>query len=153
MEIPSQFYQFTDEKALVIVSGTEEAKLFGAHDGEMDHLETIKTRKISYSDREGFFASRGQGKTFGAGSVMEDVDEKERKEFRDLLGEKYAEMADGYDYVALLAPEHALPEIIGSLGIPKDKIEDKVKIIKKGIFLDYSPEKLLELLTEGISSF
>jgi hypothetical protein len=151
MKIPEKFYQFKGEKALIVISGTEEAKIFKASNGDIEFLQNIKAREVSYSDREGFFESRRQGMTFRSGSTMKDVDQKEKKDFLETLAEEFRKLNGEYDYIVLTAPEHALPEIIDSLGIPSDKVQDVVRIAKKGTYLKYSAEELLELLTDALN--
>jgi len=161
MKISENFYQFKDEKALIIISGTEEAKIFEGENGIMNSLGSINAQEIKYSDKEGFFASRVRGISsalkakgigLGSGSTLKDVNRKERTEFLKMLGKKYGELKNnGYDYIALTAPSHALPEIIDCLNIPKGEVEKTVNIIKKGNYLDYSPEKILGIITEKMA--
>jgi hypothetical protein len=149
MKISERFYQFKNEKALIIVSGTERAEIFACSNGEMDKISSIAAEKIEYSDKEGTYI--GKRGLFRGGSLLDDVDEKEKSVFLKLLGEEYARLkSGGYDYIALMAPKESVGRVIDSLGIAKGEIIRKVRVIKEGNFLHYSSEELLELITPAL---
>lgn len=147
MKIPESFYQFKNEKALVIISGTERGEIFSCSDGEMDNISSIAAEKVKYSDKEGAYI--GKGGLFRGGSVLDDVNEKERNRFLELLGDEYGKLKGGkYDYIALTAPKEFLPEVIESLGLAKGEAEKKIRVIKEGNFLHYSSEEILGMLSD-----
>lgn len=147
MKISHKFRRFEDENVLVIVSGTEEAKIYQASDGEFRKLCSIRSPNIHYSDKEGFFAVRTKGIYLGGGAVRDNVEKKEKEEFLNMLEAECKKFSNqGFDYIALLAPEQAIPKIIRRL----DFFKNKIKIAGKGVYLDYSPEKLLDLITKSL---
>ena len=150
MKIPEEFYQFKNEKALIIVSGTERAKIFACSNGEMDNIASVAAEKTEYSDKEVTYI--GKEGLFRGGSVLNDINEKERNDFLKLMGEEYARLKSGeYDYIALMAPKESIKQVIESLGIAKGDIERKVRVIKEGNFLHYSSGELLGLITDALS--
>ncbi|MFA5052928.1 MAG: hypothetical protein WC565_02645 [Parcubacteria group bacterium] len=150
MKIPSIFYQFKNEKVLVVVSGTERAKLFKTQNGEMEDIGLVSLEKIKYSDKEGTY--NAPGGLFRGGSVLDDVSEREKKQFMELLARKYDELRnEKFDYIALLAPSNVLHEIIGCFDIPKTEKEGKVRVIKEGNYLHATPEELFRLLSEALN--
>ncbi len=151
MKIPESFYQFKNEKALVIISGTERGEIFSCSDGEMENISSVAAEKVKYSDKEGAYI--GKVGLFRGGSVLDDVNEKERSRFLELLGDEYGKLKGGkYDYIALTAPKEFLPEVIGSLGLAKGEAEKKIRVIKEGNFLHYSSEEILGMLSDALGS-
>ncbi|MFA4999626.1 MAG: hypothetical protein WC519_02795 [Parcubacteria group bacterium] len=150
MKIPSDFYQFKDEKALIVVSGEEHAELFEASDGEFSHINSISAEKTKYSDKEGTY--NAPGGLFRSGGVLDDVNERERNQFLKLLRIRYDELKiRGYDYVALLAPQNALKDVIGCFNVPKNEVNERIRVIKEGNYLKYTPEELLRLLSDALN--
>lgn len=149
MKIPESFYQFKNERALIIISGTKRAELFACSDGEMKKLEPVFSEKIKYSDKEGSYI--GKSGLFRGGSLLDDVNKKETTRFLELLGKRYDEIkGNKYDFIAVMAPKEAINEVIDSLGIPKKESKRKIRIIKEGNFLHYSGEELLNLLSDSL---
>jgi hypothetical protein len=147
MKIPQEFFQFSGEKALVIVSGTKEAKFYTASDGNFEELVSVKSPEIRYSDKEGFFAVKAKGENIRSGAVRNNVGMKEKKEFLAILKSECEKVKkESFDYTALMAPEHAVSEITNSLCFSKDKI----KIVGKGNYLDRTPVELLKILTKSL---
>lgn len=134
----------------MIVSGTERAEIFACSNGEMDNIGSVAAEKIKYSDKEASYI--GKEGLFRGGSILDDVNEKEKNGFLELLGKEYGKLkSGGYDYIALTAPKESISEVVNSLGIAKGEVERKIRIIKEGNFLHYSPEELLELISDALA--
>ena len=90
MQIPKEYSQFKDKKALFVVTGVNEAVFYIAADGVMNEVQRIKIEKPHYSDREGHFKIRRGGQTISSGAAYEENKEKLwqdfRKEFQKALG-------------------------------------------------------------------
>lgn len=72
MKIPGQLYQFKNEKAIIVASGAEVAKIYIAKDGGIDLIWQSAELEPKYLDNEGFFETRSI--TAGitkSGSVLE----------------------------------------------------------------------------------
>lgn len=68
MKIAQQFPQFKKERALVILTGTQEAEFYLAGDGSMDKIEMFRIPRIKYSDKEGLSVRTGKTGVTGGGS-------------------------------------------------------------------------------------
>jgi len=72
MRISKNLPQFHNQKALIIVSGVQEAEFYIASEGIITKLKAFRIPRRRYSDKEGFSISRSRRGTFGSsGSVRE----------------------------------------------------------------------------------
>lgn len=81
MKIPQELLQFTDERALIIVSAKEEGVLYHAHDGLVEEVVNVAEHPGERSDREGFFFRSGYGKYLGSGGPEENDSEENLRVF------------------------------------------------------------------------
>ena len=79
MKIAQQFPQFKKERALVILTGTQEAEFYLAGDGVIEKIETFRIPRIRYSDKEGL--SVRTGKTGVTGGSSKTTKEQYQQEF------------------------------------------------------------------------
>lgn len=79
MKIAQQFPQFKKERALLIVTGTQEAEFYLAGDGVVEKIETFRIPRIRYSDREGLAVRTG--KTGVTGGSSKSLKDQYRQEF------------------------------------------------------------------------
>lgn len=68
MKIAQQFPQFKKERALIVVTGTQEAEFYIAADGVIEKIETFRIPRIKYSDKEGLSVRTGKTGVTGGGS-------------------------------------------------------------------------------------
>ncbi|EKD23803.1 MAG: hypothetical protein ACD_81C00180G0005 [uncultured bacterium] len=68
MKIAQQFPQFKKERALLIVTGTQEAEFYLAGDGVIEKIEMFRVPKIKFSDREGLSVRTGKTGVTGGSS-------------------------------------------------------------------------------------
>lgn len=71
MKISTTLPQFTNETALLIVTGTQAATLYIASKGEITKVGAFDVPLPRYSDHEGKFARRGRGQSLSSSSVYE----------------------------------------------------------------------------------
>lgn len=79
MKIAQQFPQFKKERALMILTGTQEAEFYLAGDGSMEKVEMFRIPRIKYSDKEGLSVRTGKTGVTGGGSGS--VKEQYQQEF------------------------------------------------------------------------
>lgn len=68
MNIAQQFPQFKKERALLILTGTQEAEFYLAGDGVMEKIEMFRIPRIRYSGNEGLSVRTGKTGVTGGGS-------------------------------------------------------------------------------------
>jgi len=142
MKIPQNLNQFKREPALLIVTGRQEAVLYRAHDGKLDKLDSFRTEKPHYSDREGEFKQRGGGVTITTGSVLE-IDDKDI--IRDFLQEfsQHIKKIPKFKIAFVFAPGQIKNKLVKAL--PADW-QKKVRETIVGSYYRYHPLKLLEMI-------
>lgn len=85
MNISEKYPQFEDEKALLIITGKQDAEFYLAHKGVLEKIEGFEIPRIAYSDNEGFMKKGRLGMFMGAGYVREDKKRAMRYKFLNLL--------------------------------------------------------------------
>ena len=143
MQIPQDLPQFKEQKTLIIVSGTHEARYMLAHQGNIEDIDQFKKEKITYSDREGHFLKRAFGRVFGSGSVYEQPKERELIEFAEEF-EKHTKKvisSTDPDSVILASPDYAENIILGKMS---NDSKDKILLTLKGNYYKMSIPDILE---------
>ena len=79
MKIAQQFPQFKKERALLVVTGTQEAEFYLAGDGVIEKIESFRIPRIHYSDKEGLAVRTG--KTGVTGGSSRSVKEQYQQAF------------------------------------------------------------------------
>lgn len=144
MKITKKLHQFTGEKALVIMTGMQEADFYIASDGEINKIDSFKIEKIHFSDNEGFFGRAGNGgKVASSGSVKEPLKKEYLQEFLKNFKShiKNIENKDGITSVYLFTPDYLYK--MTEEALPK-KLQNRIKFIAKGNYLHESPFELIE---------
>jgi hypothetical protein len=142
MKISKELPQFDGEKALVLVTGMENAKIFVAENGTIEEVESFRVEKPHYSDREGHFETRKGGKVIGSGSVYEEKDETTVMHFAQELESKLVRFRnESITKLFLFTPGYIVASI--RRAIPLSLIA-KTEGVIKGNFLDYHPFDLLK---------
>jgi len=146
MQIEKNLPQFNDEKALLVVTGEQSARLYSVNQGTIKELELFHIDNPVYSDREGSFG-KTMGKTrivSGAAYEMKqnlklDLHVKFFHKLRDDIGA--AHKKNKFNVIFLFSPEFILKEIYQSL--PKE-ISSLIQLKVNGNFVDEHPFKLLQ---------
>lgn len=144
MKITKKLHQFTDEKALIIITGAQEADFHIASDGEINKIDSFRLEKIHFSDDEGFFGRSGDGgKVASSGSVKEPPKEKYRKEFSKELKTHIKEIQSKNKItgIYLFTPDYLVN--IAKEAMPKD-LQEKIKFTAKGNYYHEHPFELIE---------
>lgn len=145
MKISDNFTKLKEEKALVIVTGKQDAIFYGIEGGRIEKLDAFKIPTPRYSDNEGYTKVRGKGMTFSSGWVRELKDEDVIKEFLLEFKERIKKIPNGWKKVYLFVPSQNKNDVREAL--PKSYAEKLEKEIN-GNYFYRSPQDLLELLKE-----
>lgn len=148
MKIPQNLPQFEREKAIMLVCATNEAIFYLLWRGEIitqDKFKIVKEREKG--KREGLFLKGGRGKIFEIGSVFKPKKRKFRKEFLDGVKSHLKKIVQEQipEHIYLFAPDYLVKETESVF--PKE-IKEKIKIIKKGNYLEFHPLELLEMIVK-----
>lgn len=144
MKIPNTLEQFT-RPSLLIVTGSQTAKIYLAHDGEITELDAVSVPTPEYSDREGHFMKTGHGEVQGSGSVYEAKEKPIRDEFLGKLSGTLNSLQHNVDIesIYLFAPEHHLNETKEKL--PYQLLEKGVVTIPGNYVKDHPTELVTRL--------
>jgi hypothetical protein len=143
MKISRDLPQFDGEKTLIVVAGKQEARFFLAKDGVIEESQSFQFEKPKYSDREGFFMSRGKSGVYRSGAVYEFKKQRLVKELGSRLKEGFADIAkyNKIDKIYLLSPEHLENDV--KKAIPPD-YRKKIKFLLKGDYSHFHPFDILD---------
>jgi hypothetical protein len=149
MKISKKLLQFTDEKAILAVTGKQEAIFYRAHNGEIEKINEIKIESPKYSDKEGFFKTRMKGAgVIRAGSVLKPKKWKVINEFnRKFLSElkKIFKIEKNIISLYLFSPPYAHKIIENEI---PPTIRKHLKILIKGDYCHKLPFEILEKIKE-----
>lgn len=136
MKIPQQYPQFTNQSALIIVTGTHVALFYHAHDGALEALDSFAVENPKYSDREGFFIHSGHGQIFGSGSVYEPKTHVAEQRFIHQLHDTLRTLVDHTTIsdIYLFMPKQIGPEILKQLD------GDLTKLVRETFDGNYTTE-------------
>lgn len=140
MKIPQDLVQFDNRKALIIVSGAQEARFLLAHDGQLEELHDFKVEKITYSDREGHFLRRAFGRVLGSGSVYENKKERQTIEFLSEFKKHFKKVLTTLKpkEIIICAPDYIEPKIT--------EVASKKHEVKQVLHGNYTNDKLVDIL-------
>jgi len=144
MKIPEKLPQFKDMTSLIIATGKQDAIFYIAHNGEIQQVDSFKVEKPQYSDIEGHFETRNDGKTYRAGSPYEPTDKenKTKTEFLKELSEEIESVSRHHTIHTLyiFTPSYLKNEV--SKTIPHSLHQIKYYLLK-GNFFHQHPRELL----------
>lgn len=142
MKISKTLPQFAKDAALFIVTGTEEADFYLAHDGDLKKIASFVVPKIHYSDREDF--GRKGSVVFESGDKASQRKKMIRREFLQGVADNFKKIAGsaaGITAVYVLAPAEVKKEVAAALPA---KLKPKLKKIISGNFHKQHPFKWLK---------
>jgi len=143
MKISKTLPRFKGESLLLIVTGKQEAVFYIAKDGVIDKITSFEIKTPKYSDREGFFVTRGHGKVFASGSVYESTKEKVRQIFFKVLKRHVKEIRAQHNIEkgALFCPGYLINDIMEVFPVSFRK---NITFSFRGNYCDQHPFLLLE---------
>jgi hypothetical protein len=138
MIIPNELPQFIGETALLIVTGTRQAKIYRASNKVLEVIDEYKIPTPQYSDKEGYFQTRSKNGVMAAGSVLEDVDDQAKKTFLSELSKhlKQAGKIFSSSVVYVFAPSHIKNMVLDKL---PSSLRKNVQFIFNGNFYNTTP--------------
>jgi len=147
MQISQKFPQFEDEKALLVVTGKQEASFYMAHKGNLEKLDEFYIPPITYSDNEGHSEKHKLGMMIGSGYVREDKKRTLRYKFLGQLEEYLDKISRKHevDHIYLFCPSYVLLSVKGV--IPYSLKDKRLESIA-GDYHHQHPFKLLEMIRE-----
>ncbi len=146
MKISTHLPQF-NASTLIVVAGKQEGVFFLAHDGKVEEIDALKLPKPTYTDREGQFMTRGNGKTYGTGAVYESDDDETTKQFIKKISDCTTDLVAKFKLqrIYLFCPTYLSNQFEASL--PKD-IQSKIEYIFYGNYHRQHPFVLLSKVQE-----
>jgi hypothetical protein len=146
MDIPRGEYNFKNEHALLIVTGKQAGRLFYASEGKVEELDAGFIPTPKYSDREGFFARSGAGRTYGFGSVYEPKDQETKRKFMRMFSDKVekAVRENNISSIYLFSPNYEITEFKESLS---PEVSAKLRFTFMGNFVRFAPHEPLKKIT------
>jgi hypothetical protein len=140
-KIESGLYQFSDEKALLVVTGKQNGRLFFANKGNIKEVDEAFIPTQRYSDDEGFFGLNGGGHS-ATGSPKESKDVETKHKFMRVISAKIkkAIKENDVDCIYLFSPNYEITELKETL--PK-AAQNMIKLSFMGNFVKFAPDMLL----------
>lgn len=145
MNISRDLPQFADEKALLIVTGKQEAEIYAVGDGVIEKIASFKLEKPVFSDHEGAYKIRARGGVVRSGSYEEVRKEKLLEDFIKELKKilKEALVNRSPDRVYLFTPAYMVNRVRDALPANVQKI---LKRTIRGNFYERHPFEIIAKL-------
>ncbi len=151
MKIASQLEQFNHGVCLLIVTGSQDMRVYIAHDGQIERIHSFRIEKPAYSDREGFYGTRAKGVSSAArsGSVLRPVERSIRLEFKREIKTHLKDVGKNYHiaHVVLFTPKRHQSETVELIN--KD-LQQKITTIISGNYFDEKPFDLIKRYSGAI---
>ncbi len=146
MKIAQQFPQFKKERALLILTGTQEAEFYLAGDGSMEKIETFRIPRIRYSGNEGLSVRTGKTGVTGGGSksTKEQYQQEFTAKFRSSAKDVVARMMPTQLYV--VSP--VVAEVEALLPAQAKKL---IKVRLRKNLCERHPEEILEHIQKELN--
>lgn len=140
MKIPQKLSEFKNKKSLLLVSGKQEMVIYKIIDDEIIKESHFKIPNPSYSDNEGHFKVRSQGKVIRSGSVREVDDREIIVKFKNELIKNLKKIKKDFDQVLISFPAKTKNEILDVLPQP---IKEKLVKTIIGNYCSFTPIDIL----------
>lgn len=142
MQIPQALPQFTNEKALFVVTAKERGVLYLVHEGTIEKLEAVAEHPPSHSDDEGFFFGGNTGIPAG-GAPKETDDAHNFKQYLNVIvSELEAVIKERQpDRIYFFEPEHLHGAVAEAM---TDSQHTPLETVATGNYVDDHPTTLLE---------
>jgi hypothetical protein len=145
MNIPNTIPNFKNLHFLLFVAGKQELFVYEGKEGVIEEINHIKIKKPKYSDNEGHFKVRSEGKTIRSGSVRELDDEVVIGPFIKTSKEEFKKYkVPGLDAIFLTAPSTTKNRLADVFSIQQKR---KLKNVIEGNFCSDSPLQILRKIS------
>lgn len=146
MQISQKLPQFEDKKALLVVTGKQEASFYLANDSRLKKVGEFHIPKITYSDKEGHMQKHKFGKLIGSGFAREPKKQVLRNKFLNQLEDSLKQLSKrntDIDEVYLYCPGYIM---MSAKNTVPSSLKDKVVSTYRGEYQTQHPFKLLEMI-------
>jgi hypothetical protein len=146
MKIAQQFPQFKKERALLILTGTQEAEFYLAGDGSMEKVEMFRIPRIRYSGNEGLSVRTGKTGVTGGGS------KSNKEQYQQEFTAKFKAMAK--DVVTRVMPTRIMiisPVVAEVEGLMATTAKKLVTMRLRKNLCERHPEEILEHVQKELS--
>lgn len=152
MKIPRGLPQFQGREALVIVTGTQKTHFYSAENGNLRRVETLIGEKPHYSDREGFFATRGSGGRARSGSVLKSIHQITAHDYRLAFKRTVADLYKKHQVaeVWFFGAKRTYKELERAL---PPKMQEKVRYVEAGNYYKKTPLEIIKKIEEARLDF
>jgi hypothetical protein len=149
MLVPQTLPQFNNRKALVVVTGKQDARFYRISEGIFIEFDNFKIPRPHYSDKEGYFRSRSKGITMSSGAVRELQDEIVIGDFVREFRRHIKAAGNGFDEVYFFTPSTVKKALLDALPA---SLKGKIHAIFEGNHYKTSPLGLLSRIKNEIES-
>lgn len=146
MKIAQQFSQFKKERALIILTGTQEAEFYLAGEGSMEKVEMFRIPRIRYTGNEGLSVRTGKTGVTGGGS------KSTKEQYQQQFDAKFKTMAK--NVIGRVAPTQILiisPVIAEVEGLLPTTVKKLVTVRLRKNLCERHPEEILEHIQKALS--
>lgn len=113
MIVPQKLSHLKDQTLLLLVSGKQSIDVYRLADNTLELIHSLEAEVTSYSDNEGHFKVRSQGKVMRSGAVKENRKEELLSKFiAEIKKEMKGIKPSGYDGVYLFCPSRLKNSIV-----------------------------------------
>jgi len=147
MKISKNLPQFNNAVALLVIVSKRKAQCYVVTDGYVTSVRTISVRPPQYTDREGFFETRGKGEVFSSGAVYEKKKQKMEHEMLPELTKTIESVFNEYRVtdMYLFAPAYLIRDIRNAL---PGTLSRTLRLEIEGNYYSHHPFQLLRKIKE-----
>ena len=146
MKIAQQLPQFKKERALLILTGTQEAEFYVAGDGNTERIEAFRIPHIRYSDKEGLAVR--PGKTGVTGGNLKSVKEHYRQQFSAKFKQSAKDIIARIKPTQLVIISPIVSEVEALLPVSTKKL---VRLRLRKNLCEQHPEHIFEHIAKAIA--
>jgi len=147
MKISKNLPQFNHAVALLAVVSKRKAQCYIATEGYVTSVRTVNVRPPQYTDREGFFETRGKGEVYSSRAVYEKKKQKMEHELLPKLTKAIESAFDEYRVtdMYLFAPAYLIRDIRNTLS---GTLTGTLRLEIEGNYYSHHPFQILRKIKE-----
>ena len=151
MDISKELPQFTDEKALLVVTSKQDGLFYIATSGRIERVEEFHLPRITHPDSAGSIKERGFDTLLSSGYVRENKKRNLRYKFLNEVESRLKEInrREAPTTVYIFCPAYVMQAVRGVIPYP---LREKVVKTYAGEYHQRHPFKILEKIKESKES-